>query len=410
MNGKSFEDDDIHPLQTVEHAQEDGGTERLPWGIPGSFPALPCRAGPMRGKHSVLGVASDGEAVAAWIADKASGSKHTAVSYRRESERLMLWAAVSRGKSLSELTREDFVAFQRFLLDPQPADQWIMTRRHTRGSVYWRPFMARLSPRSQMQSLRILYGLMRYLVDTGWLRANPMPAPKRQVGSDFTPRRRALIPTHWDAVVETMRNAPRDNWIQLVTAERRQWLLGMIYDLGLRASEVCSLAMSDFRCVDGSNRWSVRVIRKGRKESYVPVSHRTIERLKRFRRVLGLPPYPTLNETFPVAPRIAVLCPVHHTKTTLEDAITPNQLYRVCVETFRETADQIECRDPDAAQFLRQASTHWLRHTALTNLADHTGDLRLVQLLADHSDINTSARYTRQDEEVLRKAMDSLGQ
>jgi site-specific recombinase XerD len=42
---------------------------------------------------------------------------------------------------------------------------------------------------------------------------------------------------------------------------------------------------------------------------------------------------------------------------------------------------------------LCQANTHWLRHTALKDLADNTDNLRYVQQIADHADIKTTMIY-----------------
>jgi len=57
----------------------------------------------------------------------------------------------------------------------------------------------------------------------------------------------------------------------------------------------------------------------------------------------------------------------------------------------------------DRAGFDRWFSFHALRHTALTNLYRRTRDIRLVQRLARHRDINTSTIYAGpSDDDVLR--------
>ncbi|MBK6974642.1 MAG: hypothetical protein IPH26_17455 [Sterolibacteriaceae bacterium] len=45
---------------------------------------------------------------------------HTQRAYRKEAERLLLWAILERGKPLSSLTHEDAQAYQAFLADPPP--------------------------------------------------------------------------------------------------------------------------------------------------------------------------------------------------------------------------------------------------------------------------------------------------
>ncbi len=59
-------------------------------------------------------------AVNAWLARYADSSA-TLQTYRREVERLILWAVLPLGKPLSSLTHEDLLAYERFLADPQPA-------------------------------------------------------------------------------------------------------------------------------------------------------------------------------------------------------------------------------------------------------------------------------------------------
>jgi hypothetical protein len=81
-------------------------------------PALPRRA---RAKPGAFRAAADGsqndhEAVATWLA-KYADNRHTLDSYRREAERLMLWAAW-HGKDLPGLMVEDVLAYKAFLSRP----------------------------------------------------------------------------------------------------------------------------------------------------------------------------------------------------------------------------------------------------------------------------------------------------
>ena len=58
-------------------------------------------------------------------------------SYRREAERLLLWAVLERGKALSSLSGEDATDYRAFLAHP-PVD-WCGPRHHQRRSPIWRP-------------------------------------------------------------------------------------------------------------------------------------------------------------------------------------------------------------------------------------------------------------------------------
>jgi site-specific recombinase XerD len=49
--------------------------------------------------------------------------------------------------------------------------------------------------------------------------------------------------------------------------------------------------------------------------------------------------------------------------------------------------------DSDTAAQLRQASTHWLRHSMLTNHANNGVQLKTLQETAGHANISTTAAY-----------------
>jgi site-specific recombinase XerD len=47
----------------------------------------------------------------------------------------------------------------------------------------------------------------------------------------------------------------------------------------------------------------------------------------------------------------------------------------------------------ELAERLAQATTHWLRHTCFSHLAQATGDLVMVRSLAGHTRLDTTSRY-----------------
>lgn len=384
--------------------QADYESEAFAWGMPGPYTGLICYAGRMRSDFTTLNVRTDAEAVAAWVAEKGSESAHTARSYRREAERLMLWAHYYRGKSLSDLAREDFLQYARFLEDPRPEADWVMTRRYPRSSKNWRPFCGPLSEDSRSQSLRILFGMMSYLVSTGWLRANPMPSPKGKRSAPFRPTTRSLSPAQWQSVWHNVCNQPKETPKQALMAARERWALALFHSMGPRIAEACSSWMGDMMPAPDDQGWEWHMLRKGRKRTVLPLAPEVLEELWRFRRALNLSPYPAPSEAAPLIPSFS--------RMTKDGGIDPyrlaplssNQCYRMVVEVFRRTADSVETEEPQNAERLRHASTHWLRHTALREMFDATSDMRMVQMLGGHADINTSAAYARTDDAALRSA------
>ncbi|WP_425126318.1 hypothetical protein [Burkholderia gladioli] len=86
----------------------------------------------------------------AWIAIRGARREATSRAYRREAERLLLWAIVAKRKPLSSLNTPEAAEYlEQFLVDPQPAERWIGSNWAERFDPAWRPFIGPLSPRSR---------------------------------------------------------------------------------------------------------------------------------------------------------------------------------------------------------------------------------------------------------------------
>ena len=70
-----------------------------------------------------LDASNDYQAVNAWLSLHESAATQRA--YRKEAERLILWAIVERGRALSSLTTEDAIAYRAFLRHPSPRARWV---------------------------------------------------------------------------------------------------------------------------------------------------------------------------------------------------------------------------------------------------------------------------------------------
>ena len=71
----------------------------------------------------VLRANNDYEAVQAWLSLHEAPA--TLRAYRKEAERLILWAIIERGVALSSLATEDAVAYRAFLRQPSPTQRWV---------------------------------------------------------------------------------------------------------------------------------------------------------------------------------------------------------------------------------------------------------------------------------------------
>ncbi|WP_058643839.1 phage integrase family protein [Pseudacidovorax intermedius] len=139
-------------------------------GTEGRFraPAAQCR----------IAAADDLAAIDAWLAAcgrrRGDGaSAETRRAYRKEAERLVLWAVLERGRALSSVDAGDCAAFVDFLRTP-PAE-WCGPRHQERWSPLWRPLEGPLSPASLQRCVAALRSLFRFLHRVGYLSADPSP-------------------------------------------------------------------------------------------------------------------------------------------------------------------------------------------------------------------------------------------
>ena len=244
-----------------------------------------------------LAASDDLEAVQAWLGEF-HDSPQTLRAYRKEAERLLLWALLERGKPLSSLTREDCILYEVFLADPQPRQRWC-GQKAPRFSPRWRPFLGPLSPASRRLAMLIINSLFSYLVKAGYLAGNPLALTRRR-GRYQAQRQveRFLEHDQWQVLLDTVEALPRDSEQEQRHYARTRFLVALLYLLGPRVSEVAGHAMSSFIQIRG--RWWWRVTGKGQKEAQVPVNQDMLQALRDYRKFYGLPSLPAPDETTPL--------------------------------------------------------------------------------------------------------------
>jgi integrase len=340
-----------------------------------------------------LAAGNDLEAIQAWLAEF-HDSPQTLRGYRKESERLLLWALLERGKPLSGLTREDCLLYEAFLTDPQPRDRWCGPKA-PRLSVRWRPFVGPLQPASRKLAMLIINALFSYLVEAGYLAGNPLALARRRGRHHQGPRpiERFLEHDQWQALLAAVDALPRDSERGRQHHARARFLVALLYLLGPRVSEVAGHTMSSFVQVRG--RWWWRVIGKGRKEARVPVNQDMLQALSEYRRFYGLSPLPAPDDATPLMMNL---------KGTA--GIGDNMIYRIVKELVHRAAAHLEAVDPHQAEKLRHASTHWFRHTSITHQADAGISIQFLQRNARHARIDTTGLYLHAEDGEWHEAME----
>lgn len=364
------------------------------------------------------GELSDDGLVRAWLDAKSAAGlglrPSTRSQYEVEAQRL-LWYAHAKGRPIGTWQVTHASDYLAFLRDP-PADA-VSDSRARRGSAAWRPLRGPLSEASRRQSAVIVGGLFDWLVRVGALRINPFASvPRVRAATGPGSQRRFLEVEQVAAVFEGIEVRPaRTQWAQLHQA-RDRLLVALLFLTGLRASEVTALTWADFERHPGRSRafWTVRIRHaKGGNDQLVPCDN-AMDELARWRRLVGLPPTPSPNDSTAVIPAIAsgrqhaaqLADPAELQRRLSRPLRTRQGIYAIVRAAFGEAADHLERqrRSEDAAR-LRAASTHWLRHTHATHLLRSGVPVTDVQRALRHRDINTTRRYTHEALEDVAHAL-----
>lgn len=352
------------------------------------------------GNRPQIAATTDVDAITAWLA-RFMDSPNTFNSYRKEAERLLLWSTIAEKKPVSSLTHEDLLAYQHFLSDPQPAAQWVMRSRRkvARTDAAWRPFAGPLASTSRRQTIIILNSMFSWLVMAGYLAGNPLSL-SRQRARKAKPRvTRYLDEEAWREVKLSIDALPRETEREREHYFRLRWLFSLLYLSGLRISEVTQNNMGGFfsrRDKDGEERWWLEITGKGEKTRIVPATNELMVELARYRREKGLAPFPSANETTPL------LLPIGRQTR----ALTRAGVHTIVKQVFKDAAARIRSCGPDMeskAQRVEQASAHWLRHTAGSNMANNNVDLRHVRDNLGHESISTTNTYLHSSDDARHR-------
>jgi integrase/recombinase XerD len=157
----------------------------------------------------------------------------------------------------------------------------------------------------------------------------------------------------------------------------RRTLLMTLYATGMRRAEVCRLKIGDI----DSQRMIIRVERgKGGKSRDLPLTPALLETLREYWRWRQPQVY-----LFP-----------SRNRRTADQPITDKMVWIAC----REAAQQ--------AKLCKRVTPHTLRHSWATHLLEAGTDLRTIQMLLGHGDLETTARYIHLSQEHLHAAANPL--
>ncbi|MGF6732730.1 site-specific recombinase XerD [Paraburkholderia youngii] len=312
-----------------------------------------------------------------FLRERASHSPHTLRAYVTELRRLAAWCTREGLGPLSDLTRQDLMAY-RDVLHASHAD--------AAGNV------RRAAPATVSRALATISSLFAWWHRTGYLSVNPAEglAAGRRARMMWTPVR--FLPgaalAHCDAVAAG--DAPAD--VPPTVWARRRAICTLYRFAGVRLAELVwheELALPHIE-VDEARQWTLHVNGKGGKERAIPLPSACLPALRMYRRLRGLPAEPPPGERLPL---------IHSERGR---ALGVSRLYDEVRAVFALAATRVPMEDSAIRAALERASTHWLRHGyARTLVVDHRVPLPVAQALLGHASVQTTAAYARTDNSQL---------
>ncbi|WGL17092.1 site-specific integrase [Microbulbifer bruguierae] len=336
-------------------------------------------------------------------------SEHTFTRFRNEAERFLLWLFLIKAAPMDRLRKADILEYADFCWQP-PVD-WICIANHEKfqfinGSFVqnpaWAPFRLKLPKNSQpaesesdkkkyrpsQQTLTATFtgiiAFYKYLMNEEYLYGNPAQIAKTDC--------RHFIK---DAQVKEIRRLTEAQWQYLFNValrmadedplhERSLFVICALKTLFLRISELSERsnwtpAMSHF-WQDSDGNWWLKIFGKGRKLRDVTVPPSFILYLKRYRNYRGLSPLPGAGENQPIVEKIRG-----------QGGMTSRQLTRIVQQVFDRAYDEMrQAEGEDKAYKLKEASTHWLRHTGASMEIERGRALKDLSEDLGHSSMATT--------------------
>ncbi|MGI1677906.1 MAG: site-specific integrase [Cellvibrionaceae bacterium] len=347
-------------------------------------------------------------------------SEHTFMRFRNETERFLLWVFLYKAIPMEQLRKADILEYADFCWEPPVL--WICIANHEKFVFHngyytqnplWAPFKLKLAKKSDpnqspdkkkykpsQQTLAAMFtaiiAFYKYLMNEEHLYGNPAQIAKpdcRYFIRDAQVKEvRRLSESQWDYLFKVAEElATQDQ-----THERSLFVITALKTLFLRISELSersnwSPVMSHF-WQDSDGNWWLKIFGKGRKLRDITVPDSFIHYLKRYRKYRGLTPLPTSGEHEPIVEKIRG-----------KGGMTSRQLTRIVQAVFDVAYDEMKkIEGEDKARKLKEASTHWLRHTGASMEIERGRALKDLSEDLGHSSMATTDTIYVQTENRIR--------
>jgi integrase len=396
------------PLSQVDPLERVTVPEALNGSQGSNRSAEPCR---IQANHDL-------DAITSWLSLK-DGNAKTTMAYKKELERLLLWAVLERGKALSSLNTTDCKAYIHFLKTLDAGNrQWVSLEPAIKSRGHWKPFYYRakdggqisgspghpepqrvLSARSVAYAKTVISSCLDWLVKQNYLKHNnfdSIPTTKFAQTLQRT-QNRAFTHAQMQAVFSYAKGRVRDGEPDFAIHRRTLFVLAFAFHTGLRIHELAAASFGDIECLEdgASAHYFLRVIGKNTKARRTSLPQVFIDELKAYLRLRGLPSH------FDFLPHEAPLIPSLRDRTGRKH-LTPGAIHHLLSGFFGQMCGELTAEgDPNQARLankLQKASTHWLRHSYGSYLAnDRKVPLAYIRDELGHANISTTSLYLDTD-------------
>jgi len=307
-------------------------------------------------------------------------SEHTFVRFRGEVEKFLLWLFIFHNKPADELRKADILVFADFCWRPPQdwiglaaADRFVPVSGAYETNPHWRPFRLKMPKKQSANdsdkkryrpSQQTLLGMFtaiiafyKHLMNEELCYGNPAQLAKtdcRHLIKDAQVKEvRRLTDEQWHYVLQTAEEMADSDSIH----ERTLFIVATLKTLFLRISELAERAdwspeMGHF-WQDYDENWWLKVYGKGRKIRDVTVPSEYFAYLIRYRKSRGLPPFPYPGDNAPLVEKVRG-----------QGGMTARHLTRIVQQVFDLAYEKMKrASGEERARKLREASSHWLRHT-----------------------------------------------
>ncbi|QMI49911.1 tyrosine-type recombinase/integrase [Burkholderia sp. MBR-1] len=331
---------------------------------------------------------NDADAIAVFLRDRASRSRHTARAYVESLKRFIGWCESNGLGPLSDLTRDDILQYRH----------WLETSAGADGKP--------VGEATRTRALAVVASIYAHWQSNGYLQFNPALDLTRGAAArtGFVPGRKlpAQILAECDRWVASCSKGT--GTVKLESLRRRAiWTLFRLS--GVRLAELVWDERRRFPKVEAhpDGNWTLQVYGKGGKVRQVQLPKVAQGAMSEYRQARGLPGVPLPDEVVPL---------FHGAKGGV---LRGAGIYREVKTIFREVADELKRTangDPQrlhAASLLAGASPHWLRHAYARMLViDNKLPLPVAQELLGHASIQTTAAYARNDSSAKHEILNGI--